>query len=168
MARRDVVRTLRERAVGKGPELDRLVAHNVRVGRVAMRVGRDEVIDHGPLILELAVPDVKAYAQAHGDALGIRQVICPATLKSRQVATPVAHVDGMHVVTPLNEERRRKRRVNPTAHAQKDPVPHGSPAWCPFEGTCARSRADTSAMCSSERHRRSISSRTTASIASVA
>ena len=38
------------------------------------------------------------------------------------------HDFDMDVLTALDEERRRKCRVDPTAHAQKDPVPHGSPA----------------------------------------
>ena len=77
-----------------------------------MGVGVDEVVDDGGFVLGLAVPDLEVDAQAHRDALGVREVVGPGALKARQVARPVAHIDRCHVMARLAQKRARERGVD--------------------------------------------------------
>ena len=89
-----------------------------------MRVGVHQVVHNGALVLLLAVPDLEANAQGHSNALGVRKVVGPGAAVPRQVARPVAHVDGCDVVALLNKERRRERRVHASGEAEKDLLAH--------------------------------------------
>ena len=114
VARGHKVRARGERLVGEGAELDGLIAHDVGVRREAVGVGVDEVVDDGGLVFGLAVPDLEVDAQAHRDALGVREVVGPGALEARQVARPVAHIDRCHVMTRLAQKRARERGVDAT------------------------------------------------------
>ena len=118
------VRSTRKGAVCKGAKLDGLVAHHVGVGCEAVRVGVHQVVHNGALVLLLAVPDLEANAQGHSNALGVRKVVGPGAAVPRQVARPVAHVDGRDVVALLNKERGRERRVHASGEAEKDLLAH--------------------------------------------
>ena len=159
VARGDIVRARGKGALREGAELDGLVAHDVRVGRVAASVGVHQVVHYGGLVLGLAVPDLKVNAQGHGHALGVGQVIRPGALEAGQVSGPVAHVDGRDVVAPLNQQRAGKRRVHAAGKAGKDPL--ALACVCAHWRPPPMMRAALAAACPSEIPRRDISARTT-------
>ena len=63
--------TLSKSTFCKGTKLDRLVAHNVWIGRATVLIGIKQVIHNGSLILGLTVPHVQINAQRYADALSI-------------------------------------------------------------------------------------------------
>ena len=166
------VRARGKGALREGAELDGLVAHDVRVGRVAASVGVHQVVHDGGLVLGLTVPNLEVYAQRHGHALGIREVVCPGALEAGQVPGPVAHVDGRDVVALLHQQRAGKRRVHAAGKASKDPL--ALACVCIRARVCAHRhsppmmRAALAAASSSDNPSRAISARTTRVTAAMA
>ena len=159
VARGHKVRARGKGALREGAELDGLVAHDVRVGRVAASVGVHQVVHDGGLVLGLTVPNLEVYAQSHGHALGVREVVSPGALEAGQVPGPVAHVDGRDVVALLHQQRAGKRRVHAAGKAGKDPL--ALACVCAHWRPPPMMRAALAAASSSEIPRRDISARTT-------
>ena len=166
VARGHKVRTRGKGALRESAELDGLVAHDVRVGRVAASVGVHQVVHDGGLVLGLAVPDLKVNAQGHGHTLGVGQVVRPGALEARQVPGPVAHVDGRDVVAPLHQQRAGKRRVHAAGKAGKDPL--ALACVCAHWRPPPMMRAALAAVSSSDIPSRAISARTTRVTAAMA
>src|SRR5258708_30667213 len=102
MAGADGVETKRDGPVEDGSELDLLVAPQARIGRVAARVLRDEVVDDigGEALGQ--VPYVEGDAYHVGRAPGVPGILARAAAPSARAVRPRVgrhgHVDSGHLV----------------------------------------------------------------------
>ncbi len=138
MAGADGVETKRHGPVEDGSELDLLVAPQARIGRVAARVLRDEVVDDigGEALGQ--VPYVEGDAYHVGGAPGVPGILERAAAASARAVRPrvgrQGQVDSGHLVASGSGPGRGDRRIDTARHGRQHAhAAHGAAA-CP--ATC--------------------------------
>ena len=116
MPRRDKVRPHLSRLCDERLKLDLAIAEHVGIGRPALGVFVQKLLEHAVVILVREIHAEIGYAQPVADAPHIIEVLIRGTIAALVRLMPIAHEQTDHVISLLFEERGGDRTVHASAH----------------------------------------------------
>ena len=118
----DVLRAQRHRMVQESLELDFGIAQDVRVGRAACRIFREEGAEDALLVLGREIHRLELDSDHLGDRGAVDEVLPRRAVLVVVVLLPVLHEKADHVEAPALQEQRGDRRIHAARHAYDYPV----------------------------------------------
>ena len=120
MAGRNHLGALLESGFCKEFKFNFLVAHDIRIWRIALLILSEHIVHDFLFVFGLKIKNSKIDAELNGNAFGIGEILCPWTLHAGEILAPVFHIDTDDFVALLLQKISRNSRINATRHAKKN------------------------------------------------